>query len=94
MKGDKIRWIVLKGNGELIYYKDNKAKHPQNRFYLEERSVSIDRTSDPLQGSPRSNKQFYMIRFDIRKSGRTWFLGVDTEQARQDWMRALGPWCA
>eukprot|EP01043_Picozoa_sp_COSAG02_P054715 COSAG02_NODE_6238_length_3706_cov_6.557527_3_plen_394_part_00 len=94
MKGDKIRWIVLKGNGEMIYYKDNKSKHPQNRFYLEARSVSIDRSSDPPPGSPRTSKNYFQIRFDIRKSGRTWYLGVDTEQARQDWMRALAPWCA
>jgi hypothetical protein len=92
VKGDKIRWIVLKGNGEMIYYKDNKSKHPQNRFYLEPRSVSEDRSQDPPPGSPRSNKTFYMIRFDVRRSGRVWELGVDTEQARSDWMRALGPW--
>jgi hypothetical protein len=78
----------------MIYYKDNKSKHPQNRFYLEARSVSIDRSSDPPPGSPRTSKNYFQIRFDIRKSGRTWYLGVDTEQARQDWMRALAPWCA
>ena len=91
--GDKIRWIVLKGNGEMIYFKDNKAKHPQNRFQLEPRSVSVDRSKDPPPGSPRG-RSFFMIRFDVRRAGRTWELGVDTEQGRNDWMRALGQWAA
>ena len=31
-KGDKVRWVVLKGNGEMIYYKDERSKHPQVRW--------------------------------------------------------------
>lgn len=38
--GDKKRWVVLKGNGELIYYKDNKSNHPSNRFFLERNCVT------------------------------------------------------
>lgn len=89
--GDKIRWIVLKGNGEMIYYKDNKNTHPQNRFYLEPGSVSIDRSSDPPPGGAPG--QYFMIRFNIRSQARTWELGVETEEVRRQWMASLQPWC-
>lgn len=91
-KGDKIRWVVLKGNGELIYYKDNRTNHPQNRFQLEPGSVTVDRSLDPISGSPRTRKDLYLIKFEIRKSSRTWLMGVETEELRNKWLVALKQW--
>jgi hypothetical protein len=76
----------------MIYYKDDRTNHPQNRFFLEPNSVSVDRSLDPVAGSPRSRKDLYLIKFQIAKSGRTWLMGLDNAQARTDWLKSLKPW--
>ena len=52
-KSDRVRWVVLKGSGEMTYYKDDKETHPQNRFFLEPGSVWVDRSADPDPTTPR-----------------------------------------
>jgi hypothetical protein len=29
------RWVVLKANGDILYYKDNKTNHPQGQLRLQ-----------------------------------------------------------
>ena len=94
-KGDKRRWVVLKGNGEMIYYKDEHTNHPQNRFNLEPQSVTVDHSLDPPElgaSSPTMKRNLYLIKFTIGASRRTWLLGLDTERERTEWFDQLQPW--
>ena len=29
------RWVVLKANGDMLYYKDNTTTHPSGQLHLE-----------------------------------------------------------